>query len=125
MTSLVRRGSCLCGGVTVEAVGDPDLTAACHCRSCRKSTGAPVAVYADFPKEAVILKGETLSEFHSSPGANRSFCARCGSTVGYRGDNLPGMIHLHVGLFDDPESLQPSQEDNSGGRLHWIHVDLA
>lgn len=44
-------GGCLCGLVRFEATGAPKWTAYCHCRSCRRHTGAPVSAYAGFAEE--------------------------------------------------------------------------
>ncbi len=109
----MQAGSCLCGAVTFVVTGAPRGVAACHCRTCRKHTGAPFAVYADYQVKSVRLSGGSLKEFCSSPGATRGFCENCGSTLYYRGENLPDMIHLHVGVFDSPELFEPSTHEMS------------
>lgn len=119
-----RNGSCLCGSVRLVATGEPEGVAACHCDSCRKHTGAPVAVYADYRSDQVAFPGAQPAIFRSSPGVQRGFCATCGSTIFYQGSNLPHMIHLHIGLFDEPASFQPQVEEAVGQRLPWIHVEL-
>ena len=118
----IYTGACLCGGVTFVATGAPRGVAACHCQSCRRHTGAPFAVYADYRAERVTLSGASLKEFLSSPGAARGFCGDCGSTLYYRGENLPDMIHLHVGAFDRAELFKPQTHDNSGERLAWVET---
>ena len=35
-------GGCACGAVRYEATGRPSNTMVCHCRTCRRVTGAPV-----------------------------------------------------------------------------------
>jgi hypothetical protein len=39
------EGACLCGAVHFIATGEPKGIYWCHCQSCRKHTGAPVAVF--------------------------------------------------------------------------------
>lgn len=118
----VRTGGCLCGAVRFEAGGNPELVAACHCDSCRRHTGAPVAVYADFLRDRIRYSGRRPAEFESSPGAWRGFCGDCGSTLYFRGDARPGMIHLHIGSFDPGHGLVPVAEENVGDQLAWISV---
>lgn len=115
-----HAGRCLCGAVRFVAQGAPDSIAICHCESCRRATGAPFAVYADYRRDAVRFTGVPPRECATSPGAWRGFCADCGASVSYRGDNLPGMIHLHIGLFDDAGILSPEREEHDDARLGWI-----
>lgn len=115
-----HSGSCLCKAVTFVAKGAPKGVAACHCRNCRRQTGAPFAVYVDYPVAQVEFGGLSPAEFQSSPGAWRGFCTVCGSTLYYRGDNLPGMIHLHVGAFDRPELFAPATHESIEHRLAWL-----
>jgi hypothetical protein len=46
------EGGCLCGAVRLIATGQPKRIYWCHCQSCRRHTGAPVAVFAVFDCEA-------------------------------------------------------------------------
>lgn len=96
------------------------MVAACHCESCRRHTGAPFAVYADYRRDRVRFTGAAPADHVSSPGATRSFCPRCGSTIAYLGDSLPDMIHLHVGLFDQANQLVPLRDENAAQRLCWV-----
>ncbi len=115
-------GGCLCGAIRFVASGAPKWTAYCHCASCRKQTGAPVAAYAGFEREQVRFTGGEPQAYASSEGVKRSFCGRCGSTVAYAGDRWPTEIHLHVGLFDDPEPLAPKGQAFADERLSWVHI---
>ena len=115
-------GSCLCGAVQLVASGPPVLVAACHCASCRKHTGAPVAVFVDYARKDVAFKGEPMALFESSKGVTRGFCGQCGSTISYEGDNLPHMIHLHLGVFDDPTQFQPTANENTATQFPWLCI---
>ncbi len=118
-------GRCLCGGVQLVASGEPDGVAACHCAACRRHSGAPCAVFADYRSDRVILTGASFTRYESSPGIWRGFCGICGSTISYQGANLPDMIHLHIGMFDDPARFQPQAEENKDGRLPWLHISTS
>ena len=63
-----------------------------------------------------------LSFFESSPGVRRGFCGRCGSTLTYEGDRWPGEVHLHVGAFDDPETLAPTGHAFADERVPWLKL---
>ena len=50
-------GRCLCGRVRYLAAGAPLWVAHCHCESCRRATGAPLATYAGFAGGSLRLDG--------------------------------------------------------------------
>jgi hypothetical protein len=50
------EGGCLCGAVRFIATGQPKGIYWCHCQSCRRHTGAPVAVFAVFDCEYLNLR---------------------------------------------------------------------
>jgi hypothetical protein len=116
----MMEGSCLCGDVRFSVDGPPKWTSYCHCRSCRRHTGAPVSAYAGFDASQVRFSGRELSLFVSSPGVRRGFCGRCGSTLTYEGDRWPGEIHLHAGAFDEPEKLAPTGHAFREEQLSWV-----
>jgi hypothetical protein len=116
------QGGCLCGAVRFVASGPPKWTAYCHCQSCRKQTGAPVAAYAGFERDKVRFTSGEPRTHASSPGVERSFCGRCGSPIAYRGDRWPTEIHLLAGLFDDPEAFAPKGHAFANERLGWLHI---
>lgn len=114
----IHRGGCRCGAVRFEAKGAPLLVANCHCTDCRKATGAAFATFADFPREAVAFAKEP-DIFHSSAGAERLFCARCGSPLAFRGDSSPQEINMLIGAFDAPEAFTPTGEAFPEEALPW------
>lgn len=117
------EGGCICGAVRFVATGQPKWVAWCHCESCRKHTGAPVSVFAAFPRAAYsVTKGE-ITRFESSPGrTTRGFCARCGSTLTCESTRLPTETHFHVGAFDEPARLPPARHIFPDERLPWLHL---
>lgn len=118
----MHQGGCLCGTVRFAADGAPKWTSYCHCRSCRRHTGAPVAAYAGFEKQNVRFTQGAPTRFASSSGVQRGFCARCGSTLTYEGDRWPTELHLHLGAFDDPAVLVPTGQAFAEERLPWLHL---
>jgi len=114
----------MCGAVRFEARGPAKWTGYCHCASCRRHTGAPVAAFAGFERAAVRFSGAPMATYASSPGVLRGFCSVCGATLTYEGDRWPGEIHLHVGAFDTPEAFPPQSEGFVDERLRWLNLTL-
>ena len=116
------EGGCLCGAVRFAATGQPKWVAWCHCRSCRRHSGAPVSVFAAFARAAyVVTKGE-ITKFDSSLGVQRGFCAGCVSTLTCESERLPTETHFHVGAFDQAVRLRPTRHIFSEERLPWLHL---
>ncbi|HEY5646424.1 MAG TPA: GFA family protein [Pseudomonadales bacterium] len=99
-------GRCLCGRYRFHTRGNPLWVAHCHCESCRRHTGAPVATYAGYLQEAVGFEPETPPFFNSSAGVRRSFCERCSTPLAYAAEFFPGEIHLFRSTFDEPAALE-------------------
>jgi len=115
-------GRCMCGVVRFEAQGLPDWVGICHCATCRRASGGALVAAAGFAKEKVRLDGRTLASFASSPGVRRSFCAACGTSLAYESERWPTDIHLMIGAFDKPETLQPQFHIFYTERLTWLHL---
>lgn len=118
----MREGGCLCRAIRFIAEGSAKWTGYCHCQSCRRHTGAPVAAYAGFESDKVRFTQGTPAYYTSSPGVRRGFCSRCGSTLSYEGERWPNELHLHVGAFDDPASLPPTGQAFAEERVPWLHL---
>ena len=122
------KGSCLCGGIKFEiekAVGPFEL---CHCRRCRKASGA-----AFFPTLGVLRKdfhlvagGDLIASYEApiirEPPAYRTFfCRRCGSPAP---DPDPSSEWLEVpgGLLDDDPGLRPDKHIFVEHRAPWYEI---
>jgi hypothetical protein len=117
-----HRGHCLCGAVRFVARGKPRWVAHCHCESCRRATSSPMTTYVGFAAADVQWSGDSRKTFESSPGVQRSFCARCGSPMSFAGERWPDEIHLFAASFDDPAQLAPSVHVHAGEQLPWLHL---
>lgn len=114
------EGHCLCGAVRFRAAGPPKWVVWCHCQSCRRHSGAPASVFVSFPDSAVAVTSGEIATYASSPGSERGFCARCGSTLTCRNAALPGETHFHVGAFERAAELAPTSAFFADERLPWI-----
>ena len=116
----VHTGSCRCGLISAESSAEPVLCSYCHCRDCRKQTGAPVVAFVGF-READLSWFGTPRSFRSG-GVQRDFCERCGSQIGYRDDLLPGEVYLTLGFMDEPERYPPVLHAFEKRRLPFLHI---
>jgi hypothetical protein len=94
----------------------------CHCCDCRRSSGAPVSLFAGYQSEQIEWLQGKPKVYESSPGIRRSFCAECGTPLSYEDERLPGEVYLHVGIFDAPEPFEPEVHDWISQRLEWFDI---
>ncbi len=114
------EGRCLCGAVRFQASGAPKWVIWCHCDSCRRHSGAPASVFVSFAEDAVTVTQGAITTYASSPGVERGFCARCGSTLTCSNEKLPNEVHFHIGAFERAAELAPTAEPFAGERLPWF-----
>jgi hypothetical protein len=116
------HGRCSCGAIRFTASAEPFQVSWCHCKDCRRQTGAPAVVWAGFKSEEVVFEG-TPKRRRSSERVVRSFCADCGTPITYEHDELPGEIYIHAGLFDEADRLVPDRQAYVTSRLFWMHLE--
>jgi len=108
MTKDFLEGGCMCGEVRFRVAEEPESVPYCHCGDCRRWSGAPVSLFVAYPVERFeTLRGEAKI-YQSSPGVRRSFCGRCGTSLYYEDERLPGEVYLAVGAFDEPDRFRPT-----------------
>src|SRR5215831_12504170 len=94
------RGRCLCGSVTYEVVGPPQIVAHCHCEDCQRLTGAGHSTGAMYPVARFKLSG-SLGEYTLISNAGnvvtRGFCPRCGSPILGRNSAMEGFVTISLG----------------------------
>ncbi len=116
------NGRCSCGRIGFSASDKPLQVSWCHCRDCRRQTGAPAVVWAGFRAADLAWRGEPEGR-RSSPRVIRRFCAACGTPISYEDERLPGEIYIHAGLFDEADRLVPDRHAYTTSKLFWIHLE--
>jgi hypothetical protein len=98
------KGACICGDVTVEVPGRPELMNACNCSVCWKLG----AMWGYYPRNQVTITGTTIGYRRTDvaePSNEFQSCARCGATVAE--PRLQGAADVPTGinmrLFDPSE----------------------
>jgi hypothetical protein len=118
-------GGCLCGHIRFEALGPAEKPHTCSCKMCQRHSGALTTTWVEFPKSSVqwVGPGGAPSTYRSSDYSSRSFCPKCGSTLGAIDDNP--VVAMVLGVFDtaNRKELRPIHHSYKGGRPKWWHVD--
>ncbi len=97
----MHKGSCLCGAVRFEVMGELAPPTACHCSKCRKHTGHYEAG-TDVPRSALTVFGEDkVGWYHSSEKVRRGFCTICGSSL-FFDPIYRDWVGICMGAFDTP-----------------------
>ncbi|MGF1471905.1 MAG: GFA family protein [Rubrobacteraceae bacterium] len=112
----------MCGNVRYAVAGGPGSAVYCHCSDCRRWSGGPVVVLARCSTAQLRVLGEEPRSYASSPGVKRSFCGRCGTPFSYEDERLPGEIYLSIGVFDEPDIIEPGGHSWFSSKLDWLHI---
>lgn len=121
----IRTAACRCGDVQAQCTGDPVRISVCHCLACQRRTGSAFAAQARFPSERVTITGATAvwSRTGDSGGlATYRFCPRCGSTIAYENEGMPGVVAIPLGAFADPEFPAPRFSVYEERRHAWVAI---
>jgi hypothetical protein len=113
------EGGCLCGAVRYAVEGRPLLSIICHCRTCRRASGAPSVAWLTFECDKFRLLAGSLREFPSSTGVRRSFCGTCGTPVTYTSEQFGDIIDVTTASLDDPLRYPPTLEAWLDHRIDW------
>ena len=117
-------GGCLCGAVRFETKGPSFKVLNCHCTSCRKHNGAPMATLAGYTSDQVSFSGAERRLFASSPGVRRAFCGTCGTPLTWEGEDPDRgpVLEFHISTFDKPDALKPTLHSFDAERIPWFDV---
>ena len=121
----MHEGSCLCGGITYQIVGDLSDYGYCHCRSCRKASGSAHAANAGVDRVDVTLSDANgyLQKFESSPGTIRTFCSNCGSPIFAYQTTSPEVIRIRLGTLDTPFSKRAKAHTFVSDKASWDTIE--
>ncbi len=117
-------GSCLCRGVEFRVELPSKWVAHCHCTMCRRAHGAAFVTWVGMEEERCRVEdGDGLLRWYeSSPGAERGFCSRCGSTLFFRSRRWPGELHIVRSNFVDPVDRAPQAHVFFDTHVDWLTI---
>ncbi|HEY5656451.1 MAG TPA: GFA family protein [Myxococcota bacterium] len=107
MSEQVFEGGCLCGATRFRVGGPVTSCCYCHCRSCRRAAGAPFVAWVTFPASRFEMIRGQLTEYESSPGVRRGFCASCGTSITYAHPSRGEEVDVTLAALDDADALRP------------------
>ena len=115
------RGGCLCGAVRYRATAPLRDVVACHCSQCRRTHGG-FGPYSAVAADALVLDEDRgLSWFASSPGAERGFCRRCGSSLFWK-PRFKDTIAISAGSLDEPTGLRLVRHVYTADKADWYEI---
>ncbi len=98
-------GGCYCGKVRYKATGDAMFKGQCHCRECQYISGGHPNVVMGMSESGFAYTKGAPKQYQRTDLPNpvmREFCGDCGTHLLTRTPNLPGVVLLKVGTFDEP-----------------------
>ncbi|ANQ21846.1 aldehyde-activating protein [Vibrio natriegens] len=117
----VHKGSCLCGRVKFEIIGEFQSFFLCYCTRCQKDTGSAHAanLFAQDSK-LVWAQGETYVKTYQHPHTlhSKSFCQNCGSTLPTVAENIQCIV-TPAGSLDGPVPISPTAKIFVGSCANW------
>jgi hypothetical protein len=119
----MTKGGCLCGALRYQVEVEPLDTGYCHCELCRKSTGAPLLMWATFPDASFRYSAGAPTIYRSSEWGQREFCGTCGTQVCYRDTRSAESVDVNVGSLDEPAAISPRCHIFTGAQLPWLSID--
>jgi hypothetical protein len=127
MSQITVKGSCLCGSVAYQVVGETKRFTHCHCQRCRKATGTGHATNLVLSPQTGItwLKGEELLGKYKVPEAERfynCFCKTCGGPMPRVVPELDAVL-IPAGSLDTSISISPSSRIFNDSRVEWSCSD--
>lgn len=121
----IYEGGCLCGYIRFKVTGLPLNPHTCSCKNCQHHSGALTVAWVEFQSDAVqwIGEGGEPSKYRSSDFSSRTFCNKCGSSLGAIDDEP--IVALVLGSFDSAnrQELMPTSHSYISRRPKWWHVD--
>ncbi len=112
-------GGCQCGAVRFEASGPPKFVSNCHCKSCRKATGAAFSTWVGFRDDQVRWVTKAPAFHACSAGVARGFCPDCRTPLTYAGEQWPGETHFLIGVMDKENAFTPQADVFTEDALSW------
>ena len=118
-----HQGGCYCGQIRFTTEFDPMLVMNCHCRTCKKISGANLSSFAAFYESEILITGDRQSfEYKGTNGKKmeKEFCGQCGSQIFTRPELIEGMVYLNLGNFYDWEAFKPKVEIWTDYKSSWL-----
>ncbi|MBY5933218.1 GFA family protein [Tateyamaria omphalii] len=116
------EGSCMCGAVRFVIAGQPKMMGTCHCSRCRK-LGTSTIVFVERDQFTLLAgEGEIETVVPAPPFTYyRSFCRRCGTSLG-EPLSPDASFPINAQCLDDDPGVRNSFHEHEGDRPVWAEV---
>jgi hypothetical protein len=122
----MHLATCSCGQLSATCNGDPVRVSVCHCLACQKRTGSIFGAQARFPEDRVTIAGASTEYTRTGDSGGHitfRFCPRCGTTLCWTIDALPGFVAIALGAFADPSFQAPTVSVYETRRHPWCAIE--
>ena len=118
-----HEASCCCGQLKLAIAGPLPGGSICHCFQCQKRTGSAFGLQARFAEDRVTIEGESTSFVRHGEGeVTLHFCPKCGSTVYWELDGLPGNVIVAIGACAKPDWPAPTFSVYEARQHPWLQL---
>ncbi len=117
-----HEGGCLCGAVRYAFYGDSTYAGNCHCPSCQRAVGAGFVTWVGAKPENFEVTTGQITYCETSPGVQRGFCGRCGSSLTYTGEGYTD-VGITAATLDDPTIAKPESNVYLDAKQPWVMID--
>lgn len=116
--------SCLCGAVQLSATLPSLWLAHCHCSLCQRGGAAAFVTWIGFDASTCVIddSSQQLRWYESSPGAERGFCGRCGSSLLFRSTRWPGELHVTRANLTGAIDREPQLHVYWDSHADWVQL---
>lgn len=118
------QAQCLCGAVQIAGTLPSLWLAHCHCTQCQRAHGAAFVTWIGMRADTCEVHDpeHLLRWYASSPGAERGFCSRCGSSLAFRSTRWPGELHLTVANLTSAPDRAPQAHVFWDTHVDWVQL---
>lgn len=121
---MILTGGCRCGSIRFEITDVLDA-GYCHCRHCRRRSGAPVFAFLTVQEKNLrLLSGALLPEPSETTGT-RQHCAQCRGEImlNYESREFGSLHAIGIGLLDAPAAIRPTYHQFAADMLPWLDIN--
>ena len=70
----------------------------------------------------MVAGEELILRYRSSPGVERTFCSRCGSTLQFISEKSPGIVDVALGVLDDDPGIRVAHHIFVASKAPWFEI---
>ena len=113
-----------CGDVTINGTLSTDNVMACHCKDCKKFSGAPFRAVAIMSAEQVTIAGAVREYLKIADSGNervQGFCGNCGSQI-FASDPAKTSYLVRTGCLSQHDQLVPAKHIFGESASAWLNL---